>query len=150
MVKFQGYGNLGLIFNPSVLDAGPTVDAGIGILVSDYFYTGFEMGFHWLIYDAQVNINQANYYVTVDGCYIPISLNLKGYMTRNKIRPYVNLSVGGFIGAVTFKDEAGFYWETGAGAEFKRWTLEFGYSGLPSFIHNLYFNVGFRFGGTKY
>lgn len=153
LVKFQGYGNLGLIFNPSVLGAGPTVDAGVGILVSDYFYAGFEMGFHNLIYDAQITVNSIKYYLTVDGCYIPMSLNLKGYVTKSKIRPYVNLSLGGFVGVVAFEDETGFYCKAGAGIELKRWTLELGYSGLHQYnmeVNNLYFNVGFRFGGKKY
>ena len=153
LVKFQGYGNLGLIFNPSVLGAGPTVDAGVGILVSDYFYAGFEMGFHDLICDAQNTVNSIKYYLTVNGCYIPMSLNLKGYMTKSKIRPYVNLSLGGFVGVVAFEDETGFYCKAGAGIELKRWTLELGYSGLHQYnmeVNNLYFNVGFRFGGKKY
>ena len=58
------------------------LNKGLGALFGDYFYAGFETGFHSLIEDP--------YY---EG-YIPLAVNLRGYLTKTKLRPFVNVSLG--------------------------------------------------------
>ena len=84
--------------------------------------------------------------------YIPLALNMKGYFTKTKARPFINISLGGFIGVVDLEGWNGFYFQTGAGVDIKRFSIGLGYSGLYDFglASNLYFNLGVRFGGKKY
>lgn len=139
-VKFQGYGNLGVIFLPAGPVAGPTLDLTVGALFGEYFYAGFETGFHSLIEDLYF-----------EG-YIPIALNLKGYLTKTKVRPFVNVSLGGFVGVADLSGWAGFYCQAGAGIDVKQFSIGLGYSGLVSYgtASSLYFKLGIRFGGNKY
>jgi hypothetical protein len=147
--RFQGYGNLGLVYCPDAAAAGPTVDLNVGVAINDFFYAGFATGFHSLIttYDSYYG----NSYTYFDG-YIPLAVNLKGYFTKTKVRPFVNVSLGGFIGVADFGGYNGFYCQVGAGVDINRFSIGLGYNGLVKVgtASCLYFNVGMRFGGKKY
>lgn len=141
-VKFQGYGNLGVLILPvgGTVSAGPTLDLSVGAAITDYFYAGFETGLHTLI--------GGGYF---EG-YIPLALNMKGYFTKTKARPYLNCSLGGFLGIADLGGFNGFYCQAGAGVDVKRFSIGLGYSGLVKLgtASSLYLKVGVRFGGKKY
>ncbi len=139
-VKFQGYGNVGMLYCPAAYCVGPAFDVTVGAAITDYFYIGFETGFHTYI---------SNGYL--DG-YIPLAVNMKGYFTKTKVRPYVNVSLGGWVGVAAMGGYGGFYCQTGAGVDIKRFSVGLGYSGLvmDGTASSLYVKLGFRFGGKKY
>ena len=143
-IKFQGYGNLGLIYCPDAAGAGPVVNVSVGAAIGDYVYAGFETGFNTLF-------SSSGFYSLFEG-YVPLALNLKGYFTKSKVRPFVNVSLGGFVGVADLEGYNGFYCQAGAGVEIKRFSLGLGYNGLVigGTASSLYFNLGYRFGGKKY
>ena len=147
-IKFQGYGNLGLIYCPDASGAGPTVDLNVGAQFGNHLYAGFETGFHSLISTGYLG----SYSVRLFEGYIPLALNLKGYLTKSKVRPFVNVSLGGFIGVADLSGFNGFYCQAGAGVDYKRFSVGLGYSGLVKYAtaSSLYFKLGIRFGGKKY
>jgi hypothetical protein len=147
-IKFQGYGNVGLIYCPDASGAGPTVDLNAGALFGNHFYAGFETGFHSLISTAYVG----NYSLRLFEGYVPLAVNLKGYLTKSKVRPFVNVSLGGFVGVADLAGFNGFYCQAGAGVDVKRFSVGLGYSGLVKLgtASSLYFKLGVRFGGKKY
>lgn len=152
-IKLQGYVTLGCIFNST--GGGPTFDASIGAKMFDYFYIGAETGFHSMF--TPVNFD----YTSSDGNlwhvegtlfegYIPLGVNMKGYITKNRIvNPYINCSLGGFFGiGDTLGGWNGFYCQVGAGFDIKRFTFGVGYSGLViSDVASCgYIKLGIRFG----
>ena len=147
-IKFQGYFNLGLIYCPEVIGLGPIVDASVGAAITDYFYAGVETGFHSLF--NKVYFANRQYY-RFDG-YIPIALNMRSYFTKTKARPFVNVSLGGFVGVANLKGYGGFYFQTGAGVDIQNLSIGLGYSGLVvrETASSLYVKLGVRFGGKKY
>ena len=147
-VRLQSYIYGGAIFNSAT--AGPTVDLGIGIRVYDYFYAGIETGFH-------CGFSTVSYYGddymdslsrTVSECYVPVAVNLKGYIpVGKKIYPYINCSLGGFVGVKDIPFD-GFYCQVGAGIDIKRFSIGVGYSGLVKYgtFSCGYVKVGVRLG----
>ena len=143
-IKLQGYGNLGMIYCPDAAGVGPILNVNVGAAIGDYVYAGFETGFHTLF-------SSSGFYSYFEG-YVPLALNLKGYFTKSKVRPFVNVSLGGFVGVADLGGCNGFYCQAGAGVEIKRFSLGLGYNGLvlAGTASSLYFNLGLRFGGKKY
>lgn len=129
-----------MLYCPAAYCVGPAFDVTVGAAITDYFYIGFETGFHTPI---------SNGYL--DG-YIPLAVNMKGYFTKTKVRPYVNVSLGGWVGVAAMGGYGGFYCQTGAGVDIKRFSVGLGYSGLvmEGTASFLYVKLGFRFGGKKY
>ncbi|MBR6648218.1 MAG: hypothetical protein IKL29_02435 [Bacteroidaceae bacterium] len=133
-IKFQGYITAGTIFTS--VSAGPTLDVSMGMKIYEHFYIGVETGFHSML-------TPLNYYYThTDGSihhvtgaafegYVPIGVNMKGYFTKNrKVNPYINCSLGGFIGIADLGGFNGFHCQVGAGFNVKRFTFGAGYSAL--------------------
>jgi hypothetical protein len=148
-VKFQGYGNVGMLYCPEGYNAiGPMFDVTVGTAITDYCYVGFETGFHSLLASM---LYDGRWYNFFEG-YIPLAVNMKGYFTKTKVRPYVNVSLGGWVGVADLGGYGGFYCQTGAGVDIKRFSVGLGYSGLvmDGTASSLYVKLGFRFGGTKY
>lgn len=148
-VKFQGYGNVGMIYCPAGYNAiGPVFDVTVGTTITDYFYVGFETGFHSLFSSV---LYDGRWYNFFEG-YIPLAVNMKGYFTKTKVRPYINVSLGGWVGVADIGGYGGFYCQTGAGVDIKRFSVGLGYSGLvmDGTASSLYVKLGFRFGGKKY
>ena len=80
-VKFQGYGNVGRIYCPAGYNAiGPVFDVTVGTTITDYFYVGFETGFHSLFSSV---LYDGRWYNFFEG-YIPLAVNMKGYFTKLK------------------------------------------------------------------
>ena len=85
---------------------------------------------------------------------IPVGLNLKGYITRDKrVNPFINCSVGAlFAGNEDFSDFGfgGMLGQAGIGVEWKRLSVGVGYNmmlpRLGSIHHGGYLKIGFRFG----
>lgn len=133
-VKFQGYATLGTIFTAD--GAGPTLDLTFGAKIYDHFYIGIATGFHSCFtpyeYYYQVGFNVYRTSGTTFDAYIPIGVNMKGYLTKGrKVNPYINCSLGGFIGVSDTLDGInGFHCQVGAGIEVKRFTFGIGYNGL--------------------
>ena len=133
-IKFQGYTTLGTIFTAD--GAGPTLDLTFGAKIYDHFYIGIATGFHSCFtpyeYYYQVGFNVYRTSGTTFDAYIPIGVNMKGYFTKGrKVNPYINCSLGGFIGvSETLDGFNGFHCQVGAGIEVKRFTFGIGYNGL--------------------
>ena len=85
-IKFQGYATLGTIFTDYT--GGLTLDLTFGVNIYNYFYIGITTGCHS--------------FLSSNGpfaAYVPIGVNMKGYLTKGrKVNPYINCSLGGFIG----------------------------------------------------
>ncbi len=141
-VKFQSYVYAGTIFQAGI--GGPSVDLSFGARLFDYAYVGIETGFHMPITDA-IYYYEDTYLFG----YIPIGLNIKGYIpTGKKIFPYINCTLGGFVGVIDFGGHNGFYCQVGAGIDIKRFSFGIGYSGLvqTGAINCGYVKLGVRIG----
>ena len=134
-VKFQSYIYAGAIFNS--FGGGPAVDLNFGSRFGRYFYAGAETGFHTFMCFG------------FGFCYIPVGVNLKGYVPVGKrIYPYLNCSLGGFFGAIDMDGLNGFYCQAGAGVDIKRFSVGIGYSGLvkEGTLNFGYIKLGVRLG----
>lgn len=122
-IRLQSYVYGGAIFMSHA--GGPAVDLSLGVRLWDYAYVGVETGFHSLFSSAYYSDKEA---------YIPLGINLKGYIpTSKKIYPYVNCSLGGFFGLMDLGGFNGFYCQVGAGIDVKRFSFGIGYSGLVKY-----------------
>jgi hypothetical protein len=150
-ITFAGYVNLGTIFYAD--GAGPTFDITAGMKVSDYFYAGIATGFHTVLtpYEYYYSGYYYNYYDngTLFEAYIPVGVNLKGYFTKGrKVNPYIDCTLGAFIGVGDLEGFNGFHCQVGMGLDIKRFTIGMGYNPLVKYgtAHFGYFKLGYRFG----
>ena len=155
-VAFRGYASVGTIFLSEL--AGPTLDVTAGVFLFDHLYAGIEVGFHSLL--EKYDYYEGDYYYGDDdwgeysevlfGGYIPLGVNLKGYLTKKfAVNPYLECSLGAFIGIGDFSGETGFHCRVGAGIEYKRFNVGIGYNALVEYgfpVNMGYVNLGFRFG----
>ena len=155
-VAFRGYASVGTIFLSEV--AGPTLDVSAGVFLFDHLYAGIEVGFHSLL--EKYDYYEGDYYYGDDdwgeysevlfGGYIPLGVNLKGYLTKKfAVNPYLECSLGAFIGIGDFSGETGFHCRVGAGIEYKRFNVGIGYNALVEYgfpVNMGYVSLGFRFG----
>ena len=164
-IKFQAYANVGTIFTGPIAHTsyaymditgsggGPTVDVSAGIMIHDRLYVGGEIGVHTLLGSNTFTYSDRweNYEETIEytGVYIPMGVNLKGYITKDKtINPFINCSLGGFVGTADFDYLSGLFCQVGAGIEWKRFSFGIGYNCLydMSAIHAGYIKLGVRIG----
>ena len=151
-ITFSGYANVGAIFDG--YGAGPTFDITAGMKIYDYFYAGIATGFHSYLEPCEIfyddGFSVINYKETLFAAYIPIGVNLKGYLTKNrKVNPYINCTLGGFIGiGEEFAGINGFHCQVGMGIDFKRFTFGAGYNALVKrgTADTGYVKIGYRFG----
>lgn len=151
-VKVQGYGYTGAIFMEKC--GGLASDVSIGCKLYDLAYLGIELGYHTMISEGQFYGRQDGYYnsyfsVSMVESYIPIGINLKGYLLRGrKVAPFINCSLGGFIGLTQLKGFDGFFCQAGAGIDIQRFSFGIGYSGLvlKGTAHAGYIKLGVRIG----
>ena len=147
-VKFQGYVNLGTNFYAE--GAGPTLDVNFGARIFEHLYLGFETGFHSIITPFEIWGSSYGFEtIRIFEAYVPIGINMKGYFTQGKkVTPYVNCSLGGFIGIADLGGFNGFFCQVGLGMDIKRFSVGMGYNGLVKggAFHCGYFKLGIRFG----
>lgn len=152
-IKFQSYIYAGATFLEHA--GGPTIDINIGARIYDYFYIGIETGFRCVFEEIEYfgyRYDYERWYedsITAKCGYIPIGVNLKGYIpTGKKIYPYINCSLGGFIGVMDLNGLNGFYCQVGAGIDIKRFSFGIGYTGLvkESTANCGYVKLGVRLG----
>lgn len=140
-IRFQSYLHAGAIFLKEA--GGPTFDVSVGARLREYAYIGIETGFH-LIWDIHYD-----YSCDSAVAYVPIGINLKGYVPvgKKKIYPYINCSLGAFID-VDRTDFYGFYCQVGAGIDIKRFSLGIGYSTIMNGgnLNCGYVKLGIRLG----
>lgn len=147
-VKLQGYVNLGTIFYE--MGAGPALDINVGARIYEHLYLGFETGFHTVLtpyeyYSRYYGYEKGTYF----DAYVPIGVNMKGYFTKGrKVNPYVNCSLGGFIGIGGMQGWNGFFCQAGLGVDIRRFSVSIGYNGLVEYYteHLGYVKLGVRFG----
>lgn len=145
-VRLQSY-----IYGSAVFmseEGGPAIDLSLGMRLWDYGYIGVEMGFHSLFFTTE-SMDWESSKVTYTEAYIPLGINLKGYIpTGKKIYPYVNCSLGGFIGLIELDGLNGFYCQAGVGIDVKRFSFGIGYNGLVKYstANCGYVKLGVRFG----
>lgn len=144
-LKFEGYATAGTIFTAN--GAGPTLDISVGMKIYEYLYVGIQTGFHSLFsegYHYRYGYGYEDYFEA----YVPVALNLKGYITRGrKVNPYINCTLGGFFGICDLYTN-GFLCQVGAGIDVKRFTFGIGYNGLvkEGTASCGYVQLGVRFG----
>ena len=164
--------------------AGPGLDATIGARITKYSYLGVGMGYHTLMTKAMIGVPSGSQwhlppasravedvenYVYTDvfdyNHYLPLFINCKIYWpVSHKVHPFVDLSLGGFIGFnervyyelnnYTYNYKAnrlanGFYMRTGLGLDVMRVNLGIGYEFLKNRVgseHIGYVKLGWRFG----
>lgn len=148
-ITFRGYANVGTIFTGD--GGGPTFDISIGAKIHNYLYAGIETGFHSLFtpYEYYDYVHYYHGEGTIFESYIPIGINLKGFFTKNrKVNPYINCSLGGFLGLGDISGFNGFYFQAGIGMDIKRFTISAGYNGLleEGRADLGYVKLGIRFG----
>ncbi len=173
-VEFQAYANVGTVFTGKsllyseydsygTLDmynkvAGPTVDFSAGIMINDRFYIGAELGAQ-LLFESYEAEYISDYYGSAKaeseesamGVCIPIGLNMKGYILKDRtINPFVNASIGGGIVAGDTYYDHGLYCQVGAGIEWKRYSFGIGYNlhydTWGDAMHAGYIKLGVRIG----
>ena len=149
LVRFQSYINVGAVFQDGA--GGPIADVSFGARVGRCFYAGLETGFGCVINVLKV----LDLKYVIKSAYVPVALNLKGYIPLKFVRPYLNCSLGGFFGVLDMKGINGFYCQPGIGIDIFRFSLGVGYCGLlPDFktdniAHLGYVKLGVRIGGGK-
>lgn len=145
LVRFQSYLNVGAVFQEK--SGGPTVDISFGARVGRCFYAGIETGFGCVIESVEL----VDHKITFNSAYVPVALNLKGYIPLGPVRPYLNCSLGGFFGVMDLEGLNGFYCQAGAGIDIFRFSLGVGYCGLvkESTANMGYVKLGVRFGGGR-
>lgn len=143
-LKFQSYINAGAIFCKGA--GGPSFDCNVGVRFYDYAYIGFETGVNDMISYILIENRKYRY----NDMYIPLAANLKFYIPTAKdyIYPYINSSLGGFIGLADFKGNRGFYCQVGLGIDIKRVSIGAGYNGLVKYgtASMGYLKIGVRLG----
>lgn len=106
---------------------------------------GIELGLHDLI--TPITLDEKYYY---NYMYVPIAANLKFYIPteKNDIYPYINSSLGGFIGLIDFNEFKGFYCQVGLGVDVKKVSIGAGYTGLVKYGTSSmgYLKIGVRLG----
>ncbi len=148
-VRLQSYIYGSAIFTSK--GGGPAIDLSLGMRLWDYGYIGVEMGFHSLFFTTEF-VDWENFKVYKDtstNAYMPVGINLKGYIpTGKKIYPYVNCSLGGFFGMIVLDGLNGFYCQAGVGIDVKRFSFGIGYNGLVKYdtANCGYVKLGVRFG----
>ena len=111
-----GLGSMGSLY------AGPTLDFSIGAKMYEHFYIGVESGLAFFI-----NVDNPKAF----SVFVPVGVNMKGYLTRgSKVNPYLNCSLGGYIGVDDAKGINVFNFQVGAGFETGIFSIGAGYSGF--------------------
>ena len=130
---YQGYLEAGPLWLGGGYDVKVGVFTALNIgFTSNHFYGGLEVG---LFYDSYCPI-------------MPVGLNFKGYFTKTKVRPYLNMSLG-LNYDVDCAELYGFYFRVGGGVDIKRFNIGVNY--IPFDGCNMFCaSVGVRFGGKKY
>lgn len=106
----------------SSLMAGPTIDFSMGAKIYEYFYIGVETG-------LAIFINVDN--PKAVSIFVPVGANMKAYLTRdNHVNPYLNCSLGCYIGVDEAKGTNVFNFQVGAGFEAGMVSVGAGYSGF--------------------
>ncbi|MDE6113334.1 MAG: hypothetical protein K2G46_08035 [Bacteroidales bacterium] len=138
-VRFNAYLTSGVDF--IAIGAGPIVNLSFGPRFTDYFFLGFEVGFHDMFYKELRYSNNSGYYYYLDWVYyIPFAVNMKGFIPINKnIMPHINLSLG-------YAFYTGFYCNVGLGIDIKHFTVGIGYMNLGTILDCGYFKLGVRMG----
>ncbi len=151
-IKFQSDISLGTIFGADY--AGPTLDIALGARIGRYFFIGAQTGLRSIIetvdllYYGYGDLVREESKTLFEG-YIPLELNMKGYIpVSEKVRPYINCSLGGFFGVADLDGLNGFSCQVGAGVEINRVSIGIGYNGLVKYgTSNLgYIKIGIRLG----
>lgn len=148
---FQGYATAGTVFFGGGREVkwGTDFNASFGARLDDYTYIGVESGLAVIdSYTVQTYLIDES----VTSAYVPIACNFRlMYPVSTRFVPYINVSVGGFIGVFDLHRN-GFYLQLGAGIDYKRFTFGVGYTGLGDhgFANAGYLKVGVKFGGKTW
>lgn len=131
-IRLQSYIYDSAIFTPDA--GGPAIDLSLGMRLWDYGYIGVETGFHSLLQRIDYSYDYEYYEYNSTLAYIPVGINLKGYIpTEKEIYPYVNCSLGGFFGFMDLNRYNGFYCQAGVGIDVKRFSFGIGYNGFVNY-----------------
>ncbi len=130
-IQFAGYVNGGAVFDE--IGAGATFDFTLGVNLYDYVYAGVELGFYSIFEKYPITHNDGFIEEkTVFGGYIPMGINIKAYILKDKPAiPFFNCTIGGFWGvAGVLKSISGFHCQVGFGIDINGCSINIGYSPL--------------------
>lgn len=174
-VLFRNYIDVSAIFGQEQLDvdssmdlqkvsvAGPAINVEIGCFIKQMFFTGIGLGVHGLMANTQVTCFDKTIPIKARIWVMPIYGDFKCYILRKAVAPFVNASVGGFVGlggsgyieyfgkgTVHVKPDGGFYCRLGLGMEYRHIIVGIGYQCLKANSikgdHLGYVKVGVRIG----
>lgn len=116
-VKYQGEVDLGYSVKVGTFSEGRiNLHTIHGVKISDYFSTGLGVGL--------------DYYHASSELFVPIFLNMKGYLPVNEtLSPFVSLDLGYGVGVTSdVSGQGGFLWSPAVGLRYNRFKVQVGYT----------------------
>lgn len=174
-VLFRNYFDVSAIFGQERLDSGnsidlqnvfvvgPAINVEMGCFIKQMFFAGIGLGIHGLMANTHTTYFDRRSPIKTCVWVMPIYSDFKCYILQKTIAPFVNVSLGGFIGlggnghveylgekSVQVKPDGGFYCRLGLGMEYKHFIVGIGYQCLKANAiradHLGYVKVGVRIG----
>lgn len=147
--EFESYVQTGVIFNAD--GAGPIGEMSMGGRFFEHLYIGGFIGIHshfvGLSKEAQELLDKK----VITTCYLPMGANIKIYLTKKSVSPnvpYIESTLGGFVGIEESKGWKGFFCQAGLGMDFGRFAIGIGYNGLVN--NGVTSNLGYVKLGIKF
>lgn len=130
-VVFDSYIQTGVIFNGD--GAGPIGEISMGGRFFEHLYLGGFIGIHSHFVGLSKEAQELLGKKVLNTCYLPIGANIKIYLTKQSVNinvPYIESSLGGFVGVDESKGWKGFFCQVGLGMDFGMFAIGIGYNGL--------------------
>lgn len=147
--EFESYIQTGVIFSAD--GAGPIGEVSLGGRFFEHLYLGGFIGIHSHFVGVPKEVQEYLGKKVLTTCYLPMGANIKIYMKKKSVSPnipYIESTLGGFVGIQESKGWNGFFCQVGLGMDFHRFAIGIGYNGLVNneSTSNLgYIKLGIKF-----
>lgn len=148
-VEFESYIQTGVIFNAD--GAGPIAEMSMGGRFFEHLYLGGFIGIHSHFVGLSKEAQEVLDKKVITTAYLPMGANIKIYMTKKSVSPnvpYIESTLGGFVGIEESKGYKGFFCQAGLGMDFGCFAIGIGYNGLVN--NGVTFNLGYVKLGIKF